>query len=454
MSRIIIVGGGISGLSLAHTLLEKDPSPDITVLESDVRVGGKIWTNRLKGFLCEAGVNGFLDNKPASFQLARKLALEPLRSNDSARKRYIYSKGSLRMVPESPLAFFLSDFLSVPGKLRMMGEFFVPRVDKDDESLESFAVRRVGSEFFEMLLDPMASGIYAGDPSKMSIKSCFGRVYDLEQKYGGLIRGFISLKREAMRTGRKVEAGPGGTLYSFSNGMYSLINSLKVCLGDIIKTRKNVKGVEKTGERYTVFCSDGSAYEADNVVLASPAHDTAGILRDLDKPMSEILMSIPYPPISVVALGYKREKINRDTNFFGFLVPGREKRKILGTLFDSSIFKNRAPEGQVLTRTMVGGARAPKLALMDDERMLAVVRQELSEIASIKADPDFFWIYRYEKAIPQYEVGHHRKLAMLEESLSRHKGLYLAGNAYRGVAMNDCIGNSFTLAEKIISSQK
>ncbi len=454
MDSILIVGGGISGLSLAYTLSEKDPNLDITILESDIRVGGKIWTNRIQGFLCEAGVNGFLDNKPATFQLARKLNLEPLRSSDSARKRYIYTGGRLQMIPDSPIAFFLSDFLSLPGRLRMMGEFFVPKAQKEDETLESFAVRRVGREFFEKLLDPMASGVYAGDPSKMSIKSCFGKVYDLEQKYGGLIRGFLSLKGEAKRSGKKVEAGPGGTLYSFSQGMYSLIYTLKGYLGDIIKTRKSVQSIEKSGKAYTVYCSDGSSYEAESVVLASPAHDTAEIIKELDKPVSEILMGISYPPISVVAMGYQREKIKKDTNFFGFLVPGKEKRKILGTLIDSSIFSNRAPEGYVLLRSMVGGARSPRLALMDDERMLAMVQEELAAIAGIKADPDFFWIYRYEKAIPQYEVGHYKKLATLEEALSRHKGLYLAGNAYRGVAMNDCIGNSFTLAEKIISSHQ
>ena len=254
--------------------------------------------------------------------------------------------------------------------------------------------------------------------------------------------------------GKKVEAGPGGTLYSFSQGMYSLIYNLKGYLGDIIKTRKSVKGIEKRGKSYAVYCSDGSSYEAESVVLASPAHDTAEIIKDLDKPVSEILMGISYPPISVVAMGYQREKIKKDTNFFGFLVPGKEKRKILGTLIDSSIFSNRAPEGYVLLRSMIGGARSPRLALMDDERMLAMVQEELAAIAGIKADPDFFWIYRYEKAIPQYEVGHYKKLATLEEALSHHKGLYLAGNAYRGVAMNDCIGNSFTLAEKIISSHQ
>ena len=167
--RVIIAGAGISGLSLAYALLERQPDLDVMVLEAEARPGGKIWTEKVKGFICEAGVNGFLDNKPSTLELASKIKLPPIRSNDAARKRAIYFGGGLRMIPESPPAFFKSNFLSISGRLRMIGELFVPKADVEDESMESFAVRRVGREFFEKLLDPMASGVYAGDPAKMSI---------------------------------------------------------------------------------------------------------------------------------------------------------------------------------------------------------------------------------------------------------------------------------------------
>ncbi|MGO9614087.1 MAG: protoporphyrinogen oxidase [Dissulfurispiraceae bacterium] len=449
--KTIIVGAGISGLSLAYALLERTPELDVTILEAENRPGGKIWTVKAQGFVCEAGVNGFLDNKPSTLDLASRIKLTPIRSNDSARKRAIYTDSQLRVIPESPGAFFKSDFLSLWGRLRMVAELFVPRGHMEDESMESFAVRRVGREFFEKLLDPMASGVYAGDPSAMSIRSCFSKVYELEKNYGGLIKGFMALGRESKKAGKKVEAGPGGTLMSFKDGMYSLVETLRQFIGDRLMTGKGVSSIDKKGNGFEVYCTDGSRYESDCVVLASPAHDSANIIRDMDRPISDILRGIPYPPVSVVALGFEKDKIQRDLNLFGFLIPGKEKRRILGTLFDSSIYANRAPEGHVLLRTLVGGARAPEIALLDDENMVSIVREELADILGIKAEPDLVWTYRWERAIPQYLVGHHGKLRRLDEAVANHNGLYLHGNAYRGVSVNDCISNSFSLAEKIAS---
>ena len=449
--KIGIIGGGISGLSLACELMGKKRDFDITVFEADNRPGGKIYTEKTDGYICEAGVNGFLNNKPATLELADRINLPPVRSNDASRKRFIYTNGALQQLPESVSKFFMSNFLSLPGRLRMIGEYFVPQADKDDETLADFARRRVGQEFLEKLLDPMASGVYAGDPSKMSIRSCFSKVYDLERKYGGLIKGFMALGKEAKRSGKKVEAGPGGTLMSFSGGMYSLIETLGNILSERVVTGREVKGIEKTPGGYRLHFTDGSAYEADCVVLASPAHNSADIVRDFDRSIHEILTTIPYPALSVVSFGFRKEKISRDVGFFGFLVPGKEKRKILGTLFDSSIFGERAPEGHVLMRTMVGGARAAELAMLDDKKLIDLVRSELAHIMDLRAEPDFVRIYRWERAIPQYELGHYLKLEALDKALAKHKGLYLAGNAYRGIAVNDCIANSVRLAELITS---
>jgi protoporphyrinogen/coproporphyrinogen III oxidase len=450
--RIAIVGGGISGLSLAYALFEKGQGLDIKVFEAENRPGGKIYTEKVNGYVCEAGVNGFLDNKPGTLELAAKIRLSPMRSSDNARKRFIFTGGELREIPDSAVKFFMSNFLSLPGRLRMISEYFIPKAMKDDETLESFAVRRVGREFYEKLLDPMASGVYAGDPTKMSLRSCFAKVYDLEHKYGGLIKGFMSVGREAKKSGKKVEAGPGGTLTSFRDGMYSFIETLRNLLGDRVLTGKAVKGIERLSSGYRLHFQDGSTHEADCVVLACPAHNSAEIVRDFDKTICDILKTIPYPALSVVSFGYKREKISRDINLFGYLIPGNEKRKILGTLFDSSIFENRAPEGYVLLRSMVGGARAEGLAMLEDDKLISTVRSELADIMGLKAEPDFVRVYRWEKAIPQYLLGHYRKLEMLDEASARHKGFYLTGNAYRGVAVNDCIANSCNLAELIIKS--
>ncbi len=455
-SRIAIAGGGISGLSLAYALLDKTPSLDVTVYEAGSRPGGKVYTEQLDGYICEAGVNGFLDNKPATLELAKKIGLPPLKSNDNARKRYIYFGGALRMIPTDPAKFLLSDFLSLGGRLRMIGEYFVPKKIYDDESLKDFAVRRVGTEFYEKLLDPMASGIYAGDPEKMSVRSCFGKVYDLEQKYGGLIKGFMAVAREKKESGAggTVEAGPGGTLMSFENGMYSLIQTLADFLGQRLVTGKRLVDTEKTARGYTLNFADGSQAAADCVVLTSPAHDSAAAIRGIDGGIALQLNNIPYPALSVVAFGFRKERLTRDLNLFGFLIPAKEKRKILGTLFDTSIFPNRAAPDRVLLRVMIGGARAQALAMLPDDKLVSLAQSELAAVADVKAEPELVKIYRWEKAIPQYHVNHYKKIEMIETALTKHKGLYLGGNAFRGVAVNDCIANGFRLADQIIADLK
>jgi len=447
--RVVIVGGGISGLSLAYFLLEKNKDLDIVVIESEKKAGGKIWTEKVNGFLCEGGVNGFLDNRPKTLELASKLSLKPLRSNNSARKRYIFSNGKLNLLPESPVSFLRSNLLSFSGRLRVLAEVFVPKRKDDDETLAQFAIRRLGRDAYEKLIDPMASGIFAGDPEKMSLRSCFPKVYNLEQTYGSLIKGMIRLKRQARKTGQKVGAGPGGVLTSFYDGMGTMINALTMFLGDRLKYDNRVVSIDKVNNLYNIYLKDGSFIESDVVVIASPAYEAGKILGSLNKEISLLLGDICYPSITVVCFGYKKERIKYPLNGFGFLIPYKEKRKILGTLWDSSIFPNRAPDDMVLMRSMIGGARNSGLALMEEDKIFDIVINELRDIMDINVTPDFVKIYRHEKGIPQYHVGHERRLSRIEEVLSKFKGLYLTGNAYRGIGVNDCIENSFKLAERI-----
>jgi len=447
--RVVIVGGGISGLSLAYFLLEKNKDLDIVVIESEKKAGGKIWTEKVNGFLCEGGVNGFLDNRPKTLELASKLSLKPLRSNNSARKRYIFSNGKLNLLPESPVSFLRSNLLSFSGRLRVLAEVFVPKRKDDDETLAQFAIRRLGRDAYEKLIDPMASGIFAGDPEKMSLRSCFPKVYNLEQTYGSLIKGMIRLKRQARKTGQKVGAGPGGVLTSFYDGMGTMINALTMFLGDRLKYDNRVVSIDKVNNLYNIYLKDGSFIESDVVVIASPAYEAGKILGSLNKEISLLLGDIFYPSITVVCFGYKKERIKYPLNGFGFLIPYKEKRKILGTLWDSSIFPNRAPDDMVLMRSMIGGARNSGLALMEEDKIVDIVINELRDIMDINVTPDFVKIYRHEKGIPQYHVGHERRLSRIEELLSKFKGLYLTGNAYRGIGVNDCIENSFKLAERI-----
>jgi protoporphyrinogen/coproporphyrinogen III oxidase len=448
--RLVIVGGGITGLSLAYCLLEQKPSLDILILESEKKAGGKIWTDKVEGFLCEGGVNGFLDNRPRTLELVSKLSLSPLRSNDNARKRYIYSKGKLNLLPESPPAFLTSDLLSISGRLRVIYEMFVPKWKGGDETLAHFATRRLGREAYEKLIDPMASGIFAGDPEKMSLKSCFAKVYNLEQNYGSLIRGMIKLQKEARKTGKKVGAGPGGTLTSFYDGMETLISSLTTFLGKRLKTGSEAVSIDREGSTYVISLADGTNIETEAVVCATPAFTTSAMVRELDKNLSVLLNEIYYPSVSVVCLGYRREKIQHSLRGFGFLIPFKEGRKILGTLWDSSIFPNRAPEGYVLLRSMLGGARRSDLALEHEQKLIALVMDELRDIMGIAVQPDFAKVYTHRKGIPQYFLGHDKKTEQIAGICKNYKGFYVTGNAYGGIGVNDCIENSYKLAERIL----
>ena len=410
---------------------------------------------KVNGFLCEGGVNGFLDNRPKTLELASKLLINPLRSSDAARKRYFFSEGKLNLLPESPVSFLTSDLLSLYGRLRVMYEFFAPRGGSDDETLADFARRRLGKEAYEKLIDPMASGIYAGNSESLSLKSCFPKIFNLEEKYGSLIKGMIKLQREAKKSGnQKVGAGPGGTLTSFHSGMGMIIDSLKGYLKERLRVGSKAISVERKGKGYAVHLSDGMVVETEILVIASPAYSASEILKNLDRRLSSALSEIPYPSVAVVCFGYRKERIANKLDGFGFLIPYKERRKILGSLWDSSIFPGRAPEGYALLRSMVGGARASELAIQDDGRLIDIVAEELGHIMDIKVQPDFVKIYRHEKAIPQYNIGHDRKLKAVDEMLLKYGNLYLTGNAYRGIGVNDCIENSYKLAETIIRKEE
>ncbi|QWR76185.1 protoporphyrinogen oxidase [Candidatus Magnetomonas plexicatena] len=449
---VLIAGGGISGLSLAFLLLKSRPELNVVVYESEPKLGGKIWTEKQDGYTLEGGVNGFLDNRPKTLELANMLNLEPLSSSDTARKRYIYKGGGLRQIMDSPLGFMTSDLLSLRGKLRLLYETVAPRNCQDDESLRDFAVRRLGREAFETLIEPMASGIYAGDATKLSLKSCFPKINNLEQAYGGLIRGMVRMKWDARKSRREVSAGPGGKLTSFEGGMGSLIDALKEKLGQRVKTGAKIVSIDKAQSGYTVTLDNGKTVSADRVVLSTPAYASAEIVRDFDASMTRELAKIPYPSVAVVCMGFKTDSFKQVFDGFGFLVPSVANTRILGTLCDSCIFPGRAPEGFLLLRTMIGGARASELANKSDSELTTLVMEELSSIMGIQGEPELIKIYRHERAIPQYNVGHAAILDRLQQLQRKHIGLYLHGNSYKGIGVNDCIESSFKLSGEILNS--
>ena len=451
--KAAIVGAGISGLATAQAILAREPGAEISLFEASGRIGGKVETELTpEGYLCEWGVNAFLDKSPRTLELCAEVGLSPVRGDESAKKRYVYSEGELHKLPDKPPEFLASRLLSWRGRLRVLGEVFSGPGDGSDETLEMFGTRHLGREAYEKLIDPMASGVFAGDATQLSLKSCFPRMRELEAQHGSLIRALIRLQKEARRAGSKDTPGPapGGMLTSFAGGMSVLTDTLGTQLGSRIRLSTPVDAVAFENGLYALQLADGSREEFDAVVAAAPAWAQARILKDLSPGIAGELETIPYPPVAVVCLGYDRSAIGPGVDGFGFLVPSRERRHILGTVVDSNVFPNRAPAGKVLLRTLVGGARSPDLAELPDQQLTQRVLADLKDITGIAAEPEFVSIYRHERAIPQYLVGHGDRLARIDQELERFPGLLLTGNAYRGVSLNDCVLNAQKTAQSVV----
>ncbi|MBE9549885.1 MAG: protoporphyrinogen oxidase [Proteobacteria bacterium] len=450
--KISIVGAGISGLATAQAILARKPEAEVTVFEASGRVGGKVWTEATpEGYLCEGGVNGFLDKIPRTLQLCRQAGVTPVPADEAAKKRYVYSRGKLHKLPEKPQEFFTSGLLTIPGRLRVIYEMVAAGTDNPDETLEEFATRRLGSEAFDRLIDPMASGVFAGDARKLSLKSCFSRIHEVETEYGSLIRGLLKLQKKARKEGNKIkpEAGPGGILTSFGNGMSVLTDALAAQLGPRIRLNTVVQDISRAGKRYLLQTADGGEHESDILILAAPAHAQARMLQAFDPGLAGLLTEIPYPALSICCFGYRKQQVGKVLDGFGFLVPSKENRAVLGTLVDSNIFPGRAPDDSILLRSMIGGARAPELALLPDAELISRVKADLKDILGVNAEPDFIRIFRHQRAIPQYNVGHAARLKSIEEKLQAHPGLTLTGNAFKGVSLNDCVVNAEKIAEAL-----
>ncbi|ADU65515.1 protoporphyrinogen oxidase [Desulfurispirillum indicum] len=452
--RIAIIGGGLSGLGTAYYLHQGAPDARITVFEAAPRTGGKIQTSRGE-FTCESGPNGFLDSRPEIVQLSHELGLTAtlLPANANSARRFIYSSARLNEIHAHPLKFMASPLLSPLGKLRLCLEHFAPKPRAEDETLEEFGCRKLGREAFERLIDPMASGVYAGNPAHMSVRSCFPRIYQMERQYGSLTRALFAIKKEKKQQGETSSgpAGPAGLLTSFKGGLYEMIEALQEQCGATIRTNCPVLNLTCSQDsQWEVWTSAGKE-TFDAVVCATPAWDSADILHSGFAELAGKLRAIQSSPISVVALAYDTPSLSGvDTNGFGFLVPGREGRKLLGSLWSSSIFQHRAPAGTFLTQCMVGGARQPELALLDDDALVQLVRDELRITMGIAAEPIYRKIFRWDAGIPQYNMGHSQILSDIEELRRHTPRLYFTGNSYRGISVNDCVVDARSISELLL----
>jgi len=463
MTSVVIIGAGISGLATAYAVEQLAEQAGLEVktqvVEKLERTGGKIWSLKEEGFLCEWGPNGFLDNKPMTLELCKSLGISDqlLRSNDNARKRFIYSEQVLHRLPENGPAFLKSKLISWPGKLRLACEPFISkRTDPGDETLAEFGRRRLGDEALNKLIAPMVSGIFAGDPETMSLKSCFKRIYELEQEYGGLIMAMVKLakkKKAEIKAGKAVAsaAGPGGVLTSFQEGIQQLTDGVGNGLKGQIKLGNGVVSIEQKNGGYLLTLEDGEQLDAEIVVSAIPAYAIAKLLGGTNDKAAGLLNEILYATLNVVCFGYEREQLTHDLNGFGYLIPKAEGRSTLGTLWDSSIFPNRAPEGQVLLRSMMGGATNMGAIDLSDEEVEKRTCDDLRQIMGIASSPEFVRIFRHPQAIPQYTRGHAARIEAIESALKDQPGLLLTGNAFFGVGLNDCVNASNLTAEKVIA---
>jgi oxygen-dependent protoporphyrinogen oxidase len=452
VKRVTVVGAGIAGLAVAHALRRRAPDAEVTVLEAAPRPGGNIRSERIDGYLLEWGPNGFLDSVPETLAFARELGLAERvhRSDDRARRRLIFRDGRLHVLPGGPAGFLRSGLLSWPGKLRIAGEPFASSRPAGDETIHQFASRRIGREAADVLVGSMVSGVFAGDPRALSLRACFPKMWQMETDHGGLFRAlFAKVREKRVRRGDAV-GSPLGTLTSFHDGTEELVRAAARALGPSLRLRAGATGLRRAGSCWRVE-AEGGALEADAVVLAGPPSVSARLVGEVDDALAAELAAIPGAGLAVVALGYDERRLPRPLDGFGFLVPRGTGPRILGVLWDSTVYPGRAPAGRALLRVMIGGALDPEAVRLDDEELLAVVRRDLVTTMGLSADPELVRVFRHPLGIPQYVVGHLDRLARIGERLARLPGLHVAGNGYRGVAINSCVAEAGPIADRILS---
>jgi oxygen-dependent protoporphyrinogen oxidase len=451
MPRIVIVGGGVSGLALAYRLQQRLPAAEVVVLERDARLGGKVDTIHRDGFRVEAGPNGFPDTIPATLDLCCELGLGPrltAASEAAGRNRFLFLNGRMLKLPGGLWPFLSSGVLSWQGKLNVLMERFrPPRRDDADESIDAFVRRRAGREVAETLADAFVTGIHAGDPTLLSVRAAFPRLAAMEQDHGSVARGFGAAARM-----RRSVGGQKTAMWSFREGLGLLIETLWQRLRTPPVVGATVRSVRRSPEGgWEVRAEGRDAWQADAVALTCPAYQQAALLADEDAELAATIDGIPYNRVAVVALGWRAADMPMSLEGFGYLSPQRERRDVLGVQWCSSIFPDRAPPGMVLLRALCGGWNRPEIVDWGDDRLLTAVCAELRQAMGVQAAPVFHQIVRWDRAIPQYHLGHLERVAWIEERASQHPGLFLGGNAYRGVALNDCVEQAGVLAERLLA---
>ena len=463
----VIIGGGITGLSAAHTLAQAKPSLNIAVVEAEEKLGGKIITDLVDGFVIEGGPDSFVSYKPGALELCRELGLESrlMGTNREQRTSYILYRGRLIELPEgltllAPtrlIPFMRSPLFSIMGKLRVGLDLVIPRRNaSNDESLADFVRRRMGQQMIDRLAGPLLAGIYAGDPERMSLRATFPQFAELEEKHGSLIRGLLARRRE-MRRGSQPESAH--TMFmTLQGGLRELVEALVKKLEGRAQllTAHRVMGLtpQEKQSGYELSFENGQVLSAKAVILATPAFVTARFVAGMDPELAKQLLGIRYVSTATVSIAFQRKGFPHPLNGFGYVVALEQARQIMACTWTSTKFPHRAPHDHVLLRCFVGGAGQEETVEIPDAGLVRLVLDNLRSSLGIHQEPVLTKVFRWQKANPQYDVGHLDRVDAIEGRISKFPRLFVAGAAYRGVGLPECIRSGKGAAQAALSCLK
>jgi len=492
LRRVVVIGGGISGLAAAYTLArarQAGAPVEEMLIEASDRLGGVIRTETIDGFRIEAGPDSFLAEKPQAAALARELGLggDLMGSNDHARRTYILHQGRLEPLPDG-LMFLVptrlwpmvtTRLLPLRTKLAAARELWAspPAGDRGDESVASFVARHFGKAMVDNIADPLLAGVYGGDAAALSVRSVLPRFWEMERRHGSLTRATLRAMRQRRKAGSSLDPAQGpdsggtgtapprkfplfmtlqGGLQQMTERLAAQVEKSRVLLGRRVVALEFAPGgpgggADSCSRRFQIFCEGQFTIDADAVILALPAYVNAGLVSSLDQRLAELLEGIPYSSSMTVSLGFDETARAALPAGFGFLVPRQELRRMLACTFVHAKFDHRAPQGKAMLRCFLGGSRDPDALGLSDEEVATLVRRELKEILNFTAEPRFCRVHRWPASMAQYPVGHAARVSAIEQRLEHLPGLYLSGNAYSGIGISDCIRTGRAAAERALA---
>lgn len=442
MNAVVIIGGGISGLAAAWFLRRRGLG--VTVLEAGSEPGGTIRTVERDGFLVDTGPTSTLARGGALDELIAAAGVQAdVVEADRRAPRYIVKDDRLVPLPAGPMDFFKTSLFTAGAKWRLLAEPFHRRAGSE-ESIAQFTRRRIGPVFLDWAVDPFVSGVYAGDPERLSVRAAIPRLYALEAEHGSLFLGALA----RMIRGRGGGAQPRGRLISFRRGMQTLPRAIARELGSSLRLSTAVTTIARSGAEWIAHTAENE-YRASRLVLAVPAYRAAALLAPINPELTYELNAISYPPVVSIALGFARSQVGHSLNGFGALLPRRIQRQTLGAIFSSALFPGRAPPGRVLLTAFIGGARNSTVRDLDESTLIERVVSDLRPLLDIHGEPVFRHVTRWAQAIPQYELGHNERLARIDAALGTYPGLYVCANWRGGVSLADCVSSAERLAETL-----